>query len=88
QGNDVGTQYRSVIYALSEQQLQTAKELVRELEAQRHFSDPIVTEVIMAPVFYPAEDYHQNYYRNHPFQGYCMAVVGPKGIAWLLLDLR
>ena len=78
QGNDVGTQYRSVIYALSEQQLQTAKELVRELEAQRHFSDPIVTEVIMAPVFYPAEDYHQNYYRNHPFQGYCMAVVGPK----------
>lgn len=78
QGNDVGTQYRSVIYALNEQQLQIAKELVKELEEQRQFSDPIVTEIIMTPVFYPAEDYHQNYYRNHPFQGYCMAVVGPK----------
>lgn len=78
QGNDVGTQYRSVIYALSEQQLQIAKEIINELENQRVFPDPIVTEVIMAPIFYPAEDYHQNYYRNHPFQGYCMAVVGPK----------
>ena len=78
QGNDVGTQYRSVIYALNEQQLQIANALVKELGEQRQFPDPIVTEVSMAPVFYPAEDYHQNYYRNHPFQGYCMAVVGPK----------
>ncbi len=78
QGNDIGTQYRSVIYALSEQQLQIANEFIKELGAQGHFPNPIVTEVIMAPVFYPAEDYHQNYYRNHPFQGYCMAVVGPK----------
>lgn len=78
QGNDVGTQYRSVIYALSEAQFQIAKDTVRELEQERIYKNPIVTEVVMAPVFYPAEDYHQNYYRKHPFQGYCMAVVGPK----------
>jgi peptide-methionine (S)-S-oxide reductase len=78
QGNDVGTQYRSVIYAFNADQLQIAKELIAELHQQGAYSDPIVTEVILAPVFYPAEDYHQNYFQNHPFQGYCMAVVRPK----------
>lgn len=78
QGNDVGTQYRSVIYALNEEQLQIAKNIVKEYEEQNRFKNPIVTEIKMAPIFYPAEDYHQNYFQNHPFQGYCMAVVGPK----------
>jgi peptide-methionine (S)-S-oxide reductase len=78
QGNDMGTQYRSVIYACSEEQLEIAKHMIAELEQEKLFKNPIVTEVMMAPIFYPAEDYHQNYYQNHPFQGYCMAVVGPK----------
>lgn len=78
QGNDIGTQYRSVIYACSEEQLEIAKHMIAELEQEKLFKNPIVTEVMMAPIFYPAEDYHQNYYQNHPFQGYCMAVVGPK----------
>jgi len=78
QGNDMGTQYRSVIYACSEEQLEIAEHMIAELEQEKLFKNPIVTEVMMAPIFYPAEDYHQNYYQNHPFQGYCMAVVGPK----------
>jgi peptide-methionine (S)-S-oxide reductase len=78
QGNDIGTQYRSVIYACSEEQLEIAKHMIAELEQEKLFKNPIVTEVMMVPIFYPAEDYHQNYYQNHPFQGYCMAVVGPK----------
>jgi peptide-methionine (S)-S-oxide reductase len=78
QGNDMGTQYRSVIYACSEEQLEIAKHMIDELEQEKLFKNPIVTEVMMTPIFYPAEDYHQNYYQNHPFQGYCMAVVGPK----------
>lgn len=78
QGNDVGTQYRSVIYTLNDQQINLAKEVVSELADQKQFSRPIVTEIQAAPVFYPAEDYHQNYFQTHPFQGYCMAVVGPK----------
>lgn len=78
QGNDMGTQYRSAIYACSEEQLEIAKHMISELEQEKLFKNPIVTELMMAPIFYPAEDYHQNYYQNHPFQGYCMAVVGPK----------
>ena len=78
QGNDMGTQYRSVIYACSEEQLEIAEHMIAELEQEKLFKNPIVTEVMMAPIFYSAEDYHQNYYQNHPFQGYCMAVVGPK----------
>lgn len=78
QGNDVGTQYRSVIYTLDDEQMRIAKELVSELINANRFSRPIVTQIHAAPIFYPAEDYHQNYFQNHPFQGYCMAVVGPK----------
>ena len=74
----MGTQYRSVIYACSEEQLEIAEHMIAELEQEKLFKNPIVTEVMMAPIFYSAEDYHQNYYQNHPFQGYCMAVVGPK----------
>jgi peptide-methionine (S)-S-oxide reductase len=78
QGNDVGTQYRSVIFTHSDAQHATAQSLVDELERQRVFDDPIVTEVLPAPTFWPAEAYHHRYYARNPYQGYCMMVVGPK----------
>jgi peptide-methionine (S)-S-oxide reductase len=73
QGNDVGTQYRSAIYYMDERQRALAEELIRELS-----SDDIVTELQPAGAFYPAEDYHQNYFRAHPQQPYCSYVVAPK----------
>lgn len=76
QGNDVGTQYRSAIYYHDEQQKKTAHEVVAAMAAV--WDAPIVTEITMAPMFYIAEDYHQNYYRQHPEQGYCTFVVAPK----------
>jgi peptide-methionine (S)-S-oxide reductase len=78
QGNDIGTQYRSVIFTHSDAQASTAQSLISELERQRVWDDPIVTEVTAAPVYWPGEDYHQNYFARNPFQGYCMMVVGPK----------
>jgi len=76
QGNDVGTQYRSVIYTHSAEQMATAREVIA---AMAHVWDaPIVTELQEAPVFYPAEEYHQNYFLNHPMQSYCAFVVAPK----------
>ena len=78
QGNDRGTQYRSVIFTHSESQNIVAHEIIQELEAAGIHSSPIVTQVDAAPVIYPAEDYHQNYFRQHPGQGYCVAVVAPK----------
>ena len=78
QGHDVGTQYRSVIYYHDEDQMQQAQRMVDELNYMHAFADPIVTEIESCPTFYPAESYHQNYYVNNPFQGYCMAVVAPK----------
>jgi peptide-methionine (S)-S-oxide reductase len=78
QGNDVGTQYRSAIYYTSEQQRATAEALIRELEAERVWKGPIVTELEPAGTFYKAEDYHQNYFRDHPRQPYCSFVVAPK----------
>ena len=68
QGNDMGTQYRSVIYACSEEQLEIAEHMIAELEQEKLFKNPIVTEVMMAPIFYSAEDYHQNYYQNKEYQ--------------------
>ena len=76
QGNDVGTQYRSAIYYHSGEQEQTAREAMAE--AATDFDAPLVTEVTPAGTFYPAEDYHQNYYASHSFQPYCMFVVSPK----------
>ena len=76
QGNDAGTQYRSAIFYHSEEQRQTAREVIAEAAAD--FDAPIVTEVTEAVAFYPAEDYHQNYYATHSFQPYCMFVVSPK----------
>jgi peptide-methionine (S)-S-oxide reductase len=78
QGNDVGPQYRSVIFYHDPFQRQTAEELIRELDAQRIWSRPIVTEVRPAGTFYRAEDYHQDYFRNHPQQPYCAFVISPK----------
>ncbi len=76
QGNDVGTQYRSVIFANSAEQMAIAKQVINEMA---HVWDaPIVTELSDAPAFYRAEDYHQNYFVNHPLQSYCAFVVAPK----------
>ena len=78
QGNDVGTQYRSVIFYHSESQRETAESVIRELEEQNLWGRPIVTEVREASTFYPAEDYHQEYFANNPAQPYCTFVVEPK----------
>jgi len=76
QGNDVGTQYRSVVYYQSPEQEATARQVIAEMA---HVWDaPIVTEVSPAQVYYKAEDYHQNYFAQHPLQGYCAFVVEPK----------
>lgn len=78
QGNDVGSQYRSAIYYHNEDQRAEAAELMLELRKQHIFSAPLVTELVAAPTFYPAEDYHQQYFANHHKQGYCQFVVAPK----------
>lgn len=78
QGHDVGTQYRSVIYCVDDPQRADVTAYVDALRASGRFTAPIVTEVAPAPVFWPAEDYHQDYFRKNPGQGYCMAVVAPK----------
>lgn len=78
QGHDVGTQYRSAIFTHSAQQEAAARALIAELDAVRLWPDPIVTAVLPAPTFWPAEDYHQDYFARNPFQPYCQAVVAPK----------
>jgi peptide-methionine (S)-S-oxide reductase len=76
QGNDVGTQYRSAIFHHSDAQKMAAEEFLRG--AQRHYDDDIVTQLLPAAGYFRAEDYHQEYFRHNPAQGYCMFVVGPK----------
>jgi peptide-methionine (S)-S-oxide reductase len=76
QGADVGSQYRSVIFWLDADQREEAEASMKA--AQARFADPIVTEVLPAPRFWPAEDYHQDYFRSHPTAGYCRAVIAPK----------
>jgi peptide-methionine (S)-S-oxide reductase len=78
QGNDVGEQYRSVIFYLDETQKKTAEDVIAEWTRDKVFPDPIVTAVEPAQTFYVAEDYHQDYFKNHPFQPYCMFTVAPK----------
>ncbi len=78
QGADVGSQYRSVIFYHSDAQRDIARALVAELTNQGVWRDPIVTEILPAPTFYPAEEYHQDYYGRNPYQGYCQAVISPK----------
>ena len=78
QGADVGTQYRSVIFYHSPEQKEIAERRIAELNAEGIWSRPIVTQVVPFEAFYPAEEYHQEYYRSNPNQGYCMAVISPK----------
>ena len=78
QGNDVGTQYRSVIFYTSDDQRATAEKVIAELNAAREWPDPIVTTVEPATKFFIAEDYHQEYYENNSYQPYCQFVVAPK----------
>src|SRR5450432_785435 len=78
QGADVGTQYRSVIFAHTPEQKRTAEHTIAEIDAKKIWDDPIVTQVIDVPAFYAAEAYHQNYYTNNPNQGYCRVVIAPK----------
>jgi peptide-methionine (S)-S-oxide reductase len=78
QGNDVGTQYRSAIYYTQPEQEQVARALMAELEQAQVYDAPLVTEVLPLANYWPAEDYHQDYYAQHPNQGYCAVVVGPK----------
>jgi peptide-methionine (S)-S-oxide reductase len=78
QGGDVGTQYRSAIFYHSPEQQQTAAEVIAKLEAERVWDAPIVTQVAPFEIFYPAEDYHQEYYQNNASQPYCRAVIAPK----------
>lgn len=78
QGNDRGTQYRSGIYYTTPEQKGVADALIREMSQDKLFGDPVVTEVTALANYWPAEDYHQDYFANNPFQGYCVAVAGPK----------
>ncbi|MGI8495401.1 MAG: peptide-methionine (S)-S-oxide reductase MsrA [Pyrinomonadaceae bacterium] len=78
QGNDVGSSYRSAIFYHSPEQKAAAQEVVKEITDEDIFGKPIVTEVTAFTNFYPAEDYHQNYFANNPNQPYCAAVVAPK----------
>lgn len=78
QGNDIGTQYRSVVFYHTPEQQSAAQEAIARLGSSGLWKDPIVTEVAPAGVFYRAEDYHQDYFARHPYQPYCQFVVAPK----------
>lgn len=78
QGGDVGTSYRSAIFYHNEEQKRIAEEVIGEVTAEGVYDDPIVTEVTAFDKFYPAENYHQEYFANNPNQPYCAAVVAPK----------
>ncbi len=78
QGNDAGTQYRSGIYFFTPEQEAAAKEVIAEMAASGVYSRPIVTEVAPVANYWPAEDYHQDFFERNPDQGYCMAVAAPK----------
>lgn len=78
QGADIGPQYRSAIFYHTPEQKAVAEQLIRELEAQRLWKNPIVTQVEPIDRFYPAEDYHQEYFARNPLQPYCRVVIAPK----------
>jgi peptide-methionine (S)-S-oxide reductase len=78
QGNDVGTQYRSAIFTHDPEQVQVAEEVIKKLEDARIWNSPIVTEVAPLGEFYPAEDYHHDYYERNTRQPYCQVVISPK----------
>lgn len=78
QGNDVGTQYRSAIFYQNEEEKEAIDRVIAEIEEKRVWNRPIVTQVVPLTEFFPAEDYHKNYYQEHPSQPYCNIVIGPK----------
>ena len=78
QGNDSGTQYRSAIFYHTPEQQHIAEQVIKSVGGGKVWDDPIVTEVVPAVAFYPAEEYHQDFFKRNPHQGYCMAVVSPK----------
>lgn len=78
QGNDIGTSYRSAVFYHSDEQRQTAEEVIAEVTSEQIYDNPIVTEVTPFDKFWPAENYHQEYFANNPNQPYCAAVVAPK----------
>ncbi|MBL8460204.1 MAG: peptide-methionine (S)-S-oxide reductase MsrA [Zoogloea sp.] len=78
QGNDVGTQYRSAIFTTTPEQEALARQKVAELNEEAHFGAPIVTEIVAAPRFWPAEPYHHDYFSRNEHQPYCQYVVAPK----------
>jgi peptide-methionine (S)-S-oxide reductase len=78
QGNDVGTQYRSGIYYTTPEQKQVADDMLRQIGQEKLFSRPVVTEVLPMTNYWPAEDYHQDFFEKNPTQGYCLAVAAPK----------
>ena len=78
QGGDIGTQYRSAIFYHDDEQKKIAEEVIKELNAQKLWDNPIVTEVTKFDKFYMAEDYHQEYFAKNPYQPYCQVIVAPK----------
>ncbi|MFP4491868.1 MAG: peptide-methionine (S)-S-oxide reductase MsrA, partial [Spirochaetaceae bacterium] len=78
QGADVGSQYRSIILYHNEEQREAAEKSVKKIEEQGMFDDPVVTEIVPLEAFYPAEEYHQNYFEKNPYAGYCSFVIRPK----------
>jgi peptide-methionine (S)-S-oxide reductase len=78
QGNDVGTQYRSVVFAQTPEQRAEAEAVIADLSQRKLWRDPIVTEIAGAAPYYPAEAYHQDYFAHHPAQAYCQVVIEPK----------
>jgi peptide-methionine (S)-S-oxide reductase len=78
QGADVGAQYRSAIFYGDESQKAEAEKIIKELTDEKVFRNPIVTEVVPLEAFYPAEDYHREYYRRNPGKPYCQAIIAPK----------
>jgi len=78
QGHDIGTQYRSAVFYHDAKQLATAQEVVKQIAADQLWNGKIVTELTPFQAFYPAEDYHRDYFRRNPNQGYCQMVIEPK----------
>jgi peptide-methionine (S)-S-oxide reductase len=78
QGADSGTQYRSGIYYTTPEQKDVADDMIRQMSQDKLFGKPIVTEVLPLANYWPAEEYHQDFFEKNPYQGYCMAVAGPK----------
>ncbi len=78
QGNDIGTQYRSVIFYHDEKQKNSAEKIKKKIEDEKIYDNPIVTEIVPYQAFYQAEDFHQNYLKKNPDQPYCQFVINPK----------